>query len=82
MKIKSRYSLGWSVMVGCLSGFLTMTTMPLSYADGSSEPEVFSRESAPYGRSYGEWSAAWWQWALSMPAAKHPLFDTAQCGEG
>jgi hypothetical protein len=82
MKSKSRYSLGSSVMVGCLSGLLITTAMPLSYADASPEPEVFSRDTVTFGRSYGEWSAAWWQWALSMPAAKHPLFDTAQCSEG
>jgi hypothetical protein len=82
MKTESRYSPGSSVMVGCLSGLLAMTAMPLSYADASPEPEVFSRDTVPFGRSYGEWSAAWWQWALSMPAAKHPLFDTAQCSEG
>lgn len=29
-----------------------------------------------YGRSYGEWSAAWWQWLRSIPAEppeEHPL---------
>jgi hypothetical protein len=28
-----------------------------------------------HGKSYGEWSAAWWQWAFSLPANGHPLFD-------
>lgn len=25
------------------------------------------------GQNYGEWSAAWWQWAFSIPAAENPL---------
>jgi hypothetical protein len=28
-----------------------------------------------YGQSYGEWGAAWWTWALELPAANHPLLD-------
>jgi hypothetical protein len=27
------------------------------------------------GKSYAEWSAAWWQWALSLPANDNPFFD-------
>lgn len=29
-----------------------------------------------FGSSYGEWSARWWQWLLSIPAAVNPNFDT------
>jgi hypothetical protein len=29
-----------------------------------------------YGNTYGEWSAAWWQWALSIPAANSPISDS------
>jgi len=39
-------------------------------------PKVLPRKSAPYGNSYGEWSAKWWQWAMSSPLAGHPLLDT------
>jgi hypothetical protein len=35
-----------------------------------------------FGRTYGDWAAQWWQWALSLPAAASPLFDTADCGTG
>ena len=33
----------------------------------------FSPHSTPYGRTYGEWSAKWWQFVLSIPAADSPL---------
>jgi len=36
------------------------------------------------GASYGEWSARWWEWALSIPAAINPILDTTgvNCGKG
>jgi hypothetical protein len=39
-------------------------------------------QSFPYGMSYGEWSARWWQWAFSLPIDHSPLFGTADCGAG
>lgn len=27
------------------------------------------------GKSYGDWGAAWWQWAFSLPVDQSPLFD-------
>ena len=45
-------------------------------------PNVIPRDSVAFGRTYGEWAAAWWQWSLSIPATAHPLFDTADCGTG
>ena len=37
-----------------------------------------------FGATYGEWSARWWQWLLSIPAAINPNLDStgANCGEG
>ena len=32
-------------------------------------------QSHPYGRSYAEWAAAWWQWALETSASENPLLD-------
>lgn len=31
------------------------------------------------GRTYADWSAAWWQWAYSLPYDGSPVFDTAPC---
>jgi len=38
-------------------------------------PGVFPPSSAPYGKAYGEWVAAWWQWAMAIPASRNPLVD-------
>jgi hypothetical protein len=42
---------------------------------GNSSPGVFPPDSKPYGLTYGEWTAKWWQWAYLMPEANNPLVD-------
>ena len=44
--------------------------------------KILDRESVAYGRTYSDWNAAWWQWADSIPTAKHPLFDNGDCSVG
>src|SRR5438874_1039571 len=45
---------------------------------------VLPPQAHPYGHSYGEWAAAWWQWALTQPAATNPVLDQtgANCSVG
>jgi hypothetical protein len=53
--------------------------------DTSSDiPVVFSPDSEQYGKSYGEWTAAWWTWALSIPSEISPLDDPTgkNCHQG
>jgi hypothetical protein len=38
-------------------------------------PGVIPPQGRAHGMTYGEWSAAWWQWALSLPVDKNPFFD-------
>src|ERR1044071_3967152 len=38
-------------------------------------PGISPPQSHPYGKTYGEWTAAWWQWALSIPEAINPVED-------
>jgi hypothetical protein len=45
-------------------------------------PKVISPNSVAFGRTYSEWSAAWNQWADSIPVANHPLFDNGDCSVG
>jgi hypothetical protein len=45
----------------------------------NANPRVLPPHAHAYGRTLGEWSAAWWQWAISLPVSAHPLFDTAGC---
>jgi len=48
----------------------------------SDGPKVITPDSVAYGRTFGEWSAAWNQWADSIPTAQHPLFDNGDCSVG
>jgi hypothetical protein len=48
----------------------------------SAGPKVIKPDSVAFGRTYSEWSAGWWQWALSIPVKNHPLFDNGDCGVG
>ena len=45
-------------------------------ASGDPNPGVLPIHSNAFGNSYGEWSARWWQWVLSIPAG------TGHCTEG
>src|SRR5262249_11776095 len=52
------------------------------FPTGNANPGVFTPNSSPYGKTYGEWSAAFWQWEFSLPVDHHPLFDTAPASTG
>jgi hypothetical protein len=38
-------------------------------------PGVLPPHSRPFGKNYGQWGAAWWQWAYSFPADINPVLD-------
>ena len=69
--------IGGSLVLG-----LIVSTVSVAGARNGPKPEVFPRDSVAYGRTYGEWSAAWWQWSLAIPVANHPLFDKGGCNVG
>ena len=37
--------------------------------------ELYASDSKPFGRTYAEWTARWWQWVLSMAKTENPLVD-------
>jgi hypothetical protein len=39
----------------------------------SSSPEIFSKDSKPFGLSYEEWIIKWWMWHISLPKEGHPF---------
>jgi hypothetical protein len=52
---------------------------PPNCHDDLGNPSVY-----PPCSSYGEWTAKWWEWALSIPLAVNPAFDPTgvNCGRG
>ena len=66
-------------------GLMVAAMPPVAQADSRNpNPGVFPLNSNPHGNSYSEWSARWWQWALSIPAATNPVLDEtgANCAQG
>jgi len=72
MKIRSdRFTRGLIAAAVLAAGlFLGAPALPAAQTPG-----VLSPDAQPYGKSYAEWSAAWWQWALSQPVTGHPFID-------
>lgn len=50
---------------------------------GNPNPTVIPPQAKAYGMTSGEWSAKWWQWALSLPVDQNPFFDEGgDCSKG
>lgn len=59
-----------------------LTVMAPGAVAQNDKTRVIKPDSLVYGRTYSEWSAAWEQWADSIPASQHPLFDNGDCSVG
>jgi hypothetical protein len=55
---------------------------PAALAASLGNPGVFPPQSHGFGKTYGQWSAKFWDWEFSLPVDHHPLFDTADCNAG
>ena len=68
--------------MGILS--LVAASSTLAGEDKDDRSQIFPPQSQPYGKTYAEWSAVWWQWALAIPADHNPLLDEtgADAGQG
>ena len=60
--------------VGLLLGLLTASNVALGQSLGNSQ--VVQPNSTEFGNTYGEWSARWWQWLVSIPADTNPNFSS------
>lgn len=54
-----------------------------SVLGNAGNPGVLPPGSHAFGLSYGDWSARWWQWGLTLPVPGHPFAGCpASCAEG
>jgi hypothetical protein len=37
---------------------------------------TYKPDENPFGKTWGEWSAEWWKWSLSLPKDQNPISDT------
>jgi len=67
----------FTIKLGAILAIMLIFT-PSAFADNnpSNSPGVLPPYSYPFGKSYGDWSAEWWKWAISIPANnEHPFND-------
>ena len=64
----------FSVTIGL--GVLTILLALPSVLFAQQSQPVFPPNSTPFGMTYGDWAAAWFQYAFSIPASNNPLPDT------
>ena len=75
-------------MRAILAAFVAVTTLLVGTpADAAPRPStgfVLDPATKPYGHTFGEWSARWWQYMFSIPADRNPLTDLTgrRCGVG
>src|SRR5712691_7423620 len=74
MKNNLKYWRSVVTMVGIVVG-LAIAPRPGAFADDQ-QSGVFPSDESVFGMTYGDWSAAWWQYVLSIPTATNPVFDT------
>jgi hypothetical protein len=60
-----------------LAAALVLVATPALANDGghSKHARVFPPQSHPHGKTYSEWSAAYWQWLFALPVDGHPGTD-------
>ena len=63
--------------------FAAMAALPAATATAR-QPNIAPIQSHPYGQTYAEWAADWWQVALETPAPVNPFTDTGgeNCEQG
>jgi hypothetical protein len=54
---------------------LAMANSTKAMTEPSAAAAVFDKYSRPFGLTYGDWTAKWWQWAYSIPKDVHPAYD-------
>jgi hypothetical protein len=63
------------LVIAIISSLSGIPFIHAQQASGGGSPRVFPPDSRPYGLTYGEWTAKWWEWAFSMPEADNPSID-------
>ena len=68
-------ALGGFLQRACVIVLLSVSAFSVT-AGENPNPGILPINSTSHGKTYGEWTAAWWQWALGIPEAQNPLTDT------
>jgi hypothetical protein len=68
----------WLTLTSAVAAFLTVgATSTLNVtAQHNDDPQIAPLYAKTYGKTYPQWSAAWWQWLLETPLEGHPSVDS------
>ena len=76
----------WKTVVIAFTTSLLLMTAPASISASSASFTIISAgdAQAQTGKTYGEWSASWWQYVFEIPLDNNPIFDAtgANCNFG
>lgn len=58
-----------------MSSFTLLMFLRQSVSADEINPGLYSPTSKPFGISFVDWTAKWWQWWLKIPNSQHPFAD-------
>jgi len=74
-RVKPFFANGFKPAPALIALTLLLAGLPPQVSGENLNPGIIPPQAHPYGKSYGEWSALWWQWAYKLPVTGHPWFD-------
>src|SRR5947209_3304543 len=64
-----------SLVAAALAAMLTLVLASAALAQPSANSRVYPTTAKLFGKSYAQWSAQWWKWALALPVEGHPFIE-------
>jgi hypothetical protein len=61
------------LVAGIVAASVAISALP-TYAQ-MFDNRVFAPQTKPFGKTYVQWTSAWWNWAVQFPVAVNPLLD-------
>lgn len=79
-KLESSSQILIIILAAVIIGVFSHVTSEFSKAQ---DENLFTTDSKPFDIPYGDWTAKWWQWALSIPQDVNPVGDPTgrYCGQ-
>lgn len=77
MKIATNIRIYLAFIVTMICGISLALLVPMHVFADSLNPELLPSDSKPYGISFADWTAKWWQWIFSVPERDNPLTDSS-----
>ena len=62
-------------LLGAALGLAVATAMVIPAGAAAASATVLPPQSRPFGATYGQWDARWWQWLLQTPVNINPEFS-------